>query len=199
MLVCETMVRTTLLAAFGAFLLLAPCPARAAHAIVVDEVVALVGEEPILRSEVVTKARTSAAMQKADTPAAVERIEREVLESIIETALIVIDASRLGLRVTPLELAQAEKRILGDIGLTRGQLLAELKRRGVLPREYDAVVVAQLLEQKWLALVVKPHVKTPVPLTTTVDADAPFVRELAAERKRALTELRKSIFVEVRW
>lgn len=193
------MIRIALLAALGLAPLLSARDARAGQATIIDEVVAMVGNEAILRSEVIAKARMSEAMAKADTPAAIDRVRREVLDNIIETALIVTDALHRGLRVSPLEVAQAKERVLRQMGGTHEALRAELARRNVTVREYDATIAAELLEQKWLALVVKTHLKTPVPLASTPEAEALFLRDLAAERKRALAELRKTIFVEVRW
>jgi hypothetical protein len=159
-----------LAATLGLLLLLAARPARA-DAVRLDDVVAIVGDEPILRSEVVAKAR----LAKAD--------QREVLDLVIDNALIVIDAYRLGIYVSGLEIAQAKERI----GRKTGRALE------------TAQVASELLELKWLALAVKPRVKMPVPVGAAPAAQEPFLRELAAERKRVLAELRKSIFVEVRW
>lgn len=174
-------------------------PAVAEQAIVLDDVVAVVGEEPILRSEVVAKARLTDAMVRADSPIAVAAIQRAVLEETIDGALIMFDASRLGLTASPLEVSQGKERLARKAGKTQEQFLAELKRRGLWAHDFDLHVKREILEQKWLALVVKPNVKMAPPLNGNPDAEAAFFRELGAERKRALGELRKSVFVEIRW
>jgi hypothetical protein len=167
--------------------------------VLVDEVVAIVGNESIFRSDVIAKAQMAEALAKAATPAAVDRVRREVLDNIIDTALIVTDALHRGLHVSPLEVAQAKERVLRQLGATHEQLRAELERRKVTVRDYDVTIEAELLEQKWLALVVKTHQKATVSPAATPETEALFLRDLAAERKRALAELRKTIFVEVRW
>lgn len=187
----------TLLAAAA---LIASPSARAEHAFSIDRVVAFVGDYPILRSEVAAKARLlQPASGKPLSAADVLKTEKAVLEAMIDNALILQDAVRLKLHVSELEVMQGKQRLAQRAGRSHEQILALGRERGFTVDDYDAAVRGEILEEKWISLVVKPRVKAAPSPEGAFDPNGPYVRELIAERARAVAELRKSIFVQVRW
>jgi parvulin-like peptidyl-prolyl isomerase len=179
--------------------LLAAAPARAEQAILVDNVVALVGDLPILRSEVLAKVRLFQVSQKPKDASELARWEKQVLEAMVDNALIVGDALRLGIQATDLEVAQAKERFARKVGRSHEEVLAEGKRYGFTAEDYDSAIRSEVIEQKWIALVVKPRVKASAAGGAALDDQSPYVRQLVAERSRAVAELRESTFVLVRW
>lgn len=180
---------------------LGAAPAHADEAILVDKVAAVVGGVAILRSDVVATAR-SAMVRPSEVASRdaseVARLEKQALDLLIDNALIVRDALRRGLQVSDLEVAQAKGRVAQNVGRSHDALLDEARRNGITAREYEAALRAEILMQKWLILVVKPRVKAPATPEAMVDPGSPYARELAAERGRAVAELRKWAFVQIR-
>lgn len=176
---------------------LGAAPAHADEAILVDKVAALVGGVAILRSDVLATAR-SAMPRPAKDASELARVEKQALELLIDNALIVRDALRRGLQVSDLEVAQAKERVAQNVGRPYEALLDQARRNGVTARDYDGALRAEILMQKWLILVVKPRVKAPATPEAMVDPESTYAKELAAERGRAVAELRKWTLVQVR-
>jgi parvulin-like peptidyl-prolyl isomerase len=172
-------------------------PARAEEAILVDKVVAVVGNVAILRSDVVATVQSSRP-RPPKYPSELARVEKEVLELLVDNALIVRDALRRGLQVSDLEVAQAKESIAQNVGRTHDDLVDDVTRHGFSVRAYDSALRAEILKQKWMALVVNPRVRVTATPEEMLNPEGPYARELIAERSRALTELRKWAFVEIR-
>lgn len=180
--------------------LVAASSARAERAFLIDRVIAFVGEHPILRSEVTAKARLLQSPSGKPMSAADQlKAEKAVLELMIDNALILQDAVRLKLQVSDLEVMQAKQRLAQRAGRTHEEVLVLGRERGFTVDDYDAAVRSHVLEEKWVSHVVKPRLKTPPSPEGAFDPNGPWMRELIAERARAVAELRKSAFVQVRW
>ncbi|HMB70683.1 MAG TPA: SurA N-terminal domain-containing protein, partial [bacterium] len=100
------------LLAAGALLSAAPAGAE-----VVDRIVAVVGTEIILLSEVEEEVYLGRLRNEVDPedPAAVDEYRREILESKIEEKILVEKARKEGIRITREEIDEAVERMVGDI------------------------------------------------------------------------------------
>lgn len=172
-------------------------PARADEAVLLDHVAAVVGDVPILRSDVLAAVRSWMPKASKD-PSELARAQKQALERLIDNALIVRDALHRKIEVSDLEVAQAKERVAQNAGRTHEAVLEDVTKQGFTAREYDAVLRAEILKQKWMVFVVKPRVRAPATPEAMLDPDGPYVRELMAERARAVAELRKQIYVRVR-
>ncbi len=157
----------------------------------IDGVVALVDGAPIFRSELTARVRPLLDPETSE-PEALRR-EREVLEQMIEETLVALDAARLGLRSSEAELAAAIAAVKQMNGMDAAQLEAQVHAAGLTFAEYEAMLLRQIVEQKWLQW-----------RTAAID---PYLfadegsRALAyeAERRRLIAGLRERAFIEVRW
>ena len=195
------MLRKALAASAFALGFMASSPARADDAILVDKIVAVVAEVSILRSDVMAAARPFYAKigKPEEHMKEVEALHQDILARMIEDVLVAREARRLNLDVRPGDIEQAKEWIAKQNKLTKEQLEAEVRKQGVGKEEYEAELHRQLLGEKWVALKVRPKVKVPVPTSDKPEDQAPFLKALEEERKKAVAELRQSAFVEVRW
>lgn len=196
---------------FGAFTA-SPNEARAS---ITERVVAIVGERPILLSELRQRARPHLRHY-----AAAETTESEVLKAIlqrmIDERLEETAAARANVVVTPEEIDRALQAIAIRGQITPAQLVAEATKQGLTEQEYRDEVRRQLLEGKLVQLRVRVRVTEDdaraayAVWTRETSSTAPFeaVRERMLERAadEALTrarnawlrDLRRQTFVEVR-
>ncbi len=195
------MLRHALAAAAAALVIAAAPGARAGGPILVDKIVAVVGEVTILRSDVLAAARPFYAKigKPEEHRAEVAQLHQDILARMIEDVLVAREARRLNLDVREAEIEQAKEWIAKQNKMTRAQLEAEVKKQGVSKEEYEGELHRQLLAEKWVALKVRPRVKLPVPTSDKPEEQAPFLQALEAERKKAVAELRNTTYVEVRW
>lgn len=195
------MLRHALAAAAVALLLAAPSGARAEAPVLVDKIAAVVGEVTILRSDVLAAARPFYVKigKPEEHRAEVEQLHQDILSRMIEDVLVAREARRLGLDVRDVEIEQAKDWIAKQNKMTREQLEAEVKKQGVSKDEYEAELHRQLVAEKWVALKVRPRVKLAAPTSDKPEDQAPFLKALDEERKKAMEELRSTTFVEVRW
>lgn len=170
-------------------------------AVLVDKIAAVVGEVSILRSDVLAAARPFYAKvgKPEDHPKEVEQLHQDILARMIEDVLVAREARRLNIDVRPGDIEQAKEWIAKQNKLTKEQLEAEVKKQGVAKEEYEGELMRQLLAEKWVAMKVRPRVKVPVPTSEKPEDQAPFLKALEEERRKAVAELRQTAFVQVRW
>jgi len=162
----------------------------------IDGLAAVVDGVPIFRSSLAQRARPYVAQERAKRALTAEeegKLEREVLEQMIEETLIAVDAGRIGLTATEAELAGAIAMVKELNGFDGTRLEAEVQKSGLSFLEYEDFLRHQILEQKWLLF----H-------TTGMDPylfadEASHQAAYAAERRRLLAGLRERGFVEVLW
>jgi peptidyl-prolyl cis-trans isomerase SurA len=188
-------------AAFVALVSASPLARADAKPILVDKIAAVVGEITILRSDVLAGARPLyAKIGKPEEHAAeIEQLHKDVLARMVEDVLVAREARRLNIQVVDVEIDQAKEWIAKQNKITRAQLEAEVKKQGVSKEEYDGELHRQLLAEKWVALVVRPRLKMAPPTSDKPEDQAPYIQALEGERKKAVAELHKTTFVEVRW
>ncbi len=158
---------------------------RAAEAAIVERVVAVVGERPILLSELRQRARPhlvriAMSTQNASQQAAAEsEMFRELLTRLIDERLEEQAADKAHLSVTPEEVDNGIRQVAAQARLDPKQLIAEAKRQGLTEQDYRDEIRRQVLEGKLIQLRVRGRVRV-----TEQDARAAytnFVKELAQQ------------------
>jgi peptidyl-prolyl cis-trans isomerase SurA len=158
-------VRIALLSAsLAAGVLLGAGPARAE---LVDRIVAVVGGEIILLSEVEEEVYLGRLRDEVDPedPEALAEYRQEVLESKIEEKILVEKARQEGIRVTREEIDEAVDRMVGDIRARfpdEAAFQAQLDREGMtvadLRQDYRVRVEEQLMVRQVLDRLVRGRV-----------------------------------------
>ncbi|MCC6556250.1 MAG: SurA N-terminal domain-containing protein [Polyangiaceae bacterium] len=167
-------------------LLAAVLAAPPAGAIVVERIVAVIGDRPVLLSELRHRARPFLAQVQAKVPpgaqqaAAESQVLRELIEKIIDEELIAQAAEKASVQVTSEEIENALRNIAAVQQMTVAQLV-DLARAtsGLTEQEYRDEIRRQLLEGKMLQLRVKGRVRI-----TEQDVAVAFDRAVKEERKR---------------
>jgi peptidyl-prolyl cis-trans isomerase SurA len=174
--------QVALLAAGLAGLLGAPGVARAS---VVERVVAVIGDRPILLSELRNRAKPflveiSRKMPPGPQQAAAEsQIFKELLEKMIDDELESQAADKSKVGVTSDEIDNALRNLAQMQNLTVPELVHNVTRSGLSEQDYRDELRRQLLEGKMLQLRVKGRVRI-----TEEDVKAMYERTLREERKR---------------
>lgn len=151
--------------------------ATAAHATIVERVVAVVGERPILLSDLRLRARPFlthiyATTQNPAQQAAQETdMFRELLTRMIDERLEDQAADKAHVNVTADEIDRALKQKADTINLTPKELLAEAKRQGLSEQDYRDELRRQILDGKLLQLRVMGRVRV-----TDADGRAAYER-----------------------
>ncbi len=174
------------LAAVAAGLALAPRPASA---VVVERVVAVIGDRPILLTELRHRARPflldvqrrlpQGPQAQGQLAAAESQIFKDMLEKMIDEELEMQAADRAKVSITPDEVDNAVKTIASSRGIDPAALMREAAKTGLTEMEYREELRRQLLEGKMLQLRVKGRVRI-----TEEDVKAMYERTLREERKR---------------
>lgn len=174
----------------GLLLSLAPRPAQA---VIVERVVAVVGEKPILLTELRRRARprllivASQAPDQARQAAGEEQAFKETLDEMINERLIeqAADKSHIGVSIEEIDRSMRQKadslpsQINPGQKMTLSELLAEAAREGFSEQDYRDEIRRQILEGKMIQLRVQGRVRI-----TEQDARAAythFVKELGDE------------------
>lgn len=156
-----------------------------ARAIVVERVVAVIGDRAILLSELRVRARPflrQIAAKVAPGPhfaAAESQLFKELIEKMIDDELEAQAADRSKITVTADEIDNAMKNIAQGQGMTVADLTKGALRSGLTEQEYRAELRRQILEGKMLQLRVKGRVRI-----TDEDVKATYERVLREERHR---------------
>lgn len=161
--------------------------ASEAQASITERVVAIVGERPILLSELRQRARPHLRHY-----AAAETTESEVLKAIlqrmIDERLEETAAARANIIVTPEEIDRALQAIAARGQLTPAQLVTEATKQGLTEQEYRDELRRQILEGKLVQLRVRVRV-------TEDDARATYARWV---RETASSDAAPPTFAAVR-
>jgi peptidyl-prolyl cis-trans isomerase SurA len=170
------------LAALAAAITCAPRPARA---IVVERVVAVVGDRPILKSELHTRARPFLIQIAQRVPpgpqqtAAESTVFQELLQKMVDEELEIQAADKAKVTVSADEIDSALHNVATSQGLTTADLMKGAIKSGLTEQEYREEMRRQILEFKMLQLRVKGRVHI-----TEDDVKAMYERTVREERKR---------------
>ncbi len=142
--------------------LLGALAAGPAHASVVERVVAVVGDRPVLLSELEARARPFLSRGPSSTSLATTLhgdLLREVLGRVIDDRLEERAAAVAGVRVSPEEVDHALAQVAREAKIPVAALLAEAQRQGLPEADYREELRRQLLEGKMLELRVRARVR----------------------------------------
>lgn len=176
----------------------APTAAAAATGVVIERVVAVVGREVILLTELRDRARPYftriAQSVAADKRAEAEReVVRALLEQMIEEQLTRAEADRLRLGVATSEIDAAVAALAQGQGVTPPQLYEAARKQGMSKEEYREELRRQLLDGKLGQQILRPRIKDYAALS-----DADRAAKMGEARGAWLRELRAKTYVEVR-
>jgi peptidyl-prolyl cis-trans isomerase SurA len=152
------------LAAVG-WLLSALTLASSAKATVVERVVAVVGDQAILLSDVRSRATPYLMRVQQEMPteshraAAITQLHKSLLEQLIDEELIARTARRSKLTVTDREVDQALSRVAQQNGLTMEALMGEITAAGLTEAKYREELRRQILDARVLSLRVATRVQ----------------------------------------
>lgn len=167
---------------------LAPSPAEGA---IVERIVAVVGERPILLSELRHRARPhlyriAAQTQNATQQAAQENeVFRELLTRLIEERLEEQAADKAHLTVTPDEVDGAIREVAARAKIPPKELIAEAKRQGLTEQDYRDEMRRQVLQGKLIQLRVARRVRI-----SETDARAAYAHWAKEVSQQSPVELR---------
>jgi len=177
--------------AAGALLALGLALSPAARASIVERVVAVVGEKPILLTDLQHRARPFLARIYGSTPNPAQRsaheteMYRQLLNRMIDDRLEEHAADRAHLSVTPEEIDNAIKNVSKANNIQPSALIAEAKRQGLTEQDYRDELRRQLLEGKLVQLRVRGRVRI-----TDQDGRAMYERSLKETGSQAQAEVR---------
>jgi peptidyl-prolyl cis-trans isomerase SurA len=161
------------------------CPSPA-HAVVVERVVAVVGDRPILLSELRSRAKPFLLQVQAKVPpgpqqaAAESQVLKELIQKVIDEELETQAADKAKVTVTMEELDSALKNVAQQQNMSVTELIHEARMRsGMTEQEYREEIRRQILEGKMLQLRVKGRVRI-----TEEDVKAMYEKTVREERKR---------------
>lgn len=173
-----------------------PRPRVARAPVPLDGIAAIVDDVVIFRSQVSARAlHFESTLSKDPTKRRGElaKLEKKIVQSLIEEILIAKDAKALGLDATEAEVNQGIAAVAQQNKMDRKQLEAEVAKAGFSRSEYQDEIRRQLIEQRWLMLRASGKIdrkKTP--------DNASFLAAIEKERDRLVADLRSHAFVEVR-
>ncbi len=168
------------LALFGATALVG----QSASASVVERIVAIVGEKPILLSDLRERARPmlmqieARSQNDAQRAAAVSTMYQTLLQRMIDEELQRGAATSTNVRVTDTEIDEAIERVARQQSLTTEQLITEARRSGLSEQQYRGEIQSQLLEAKLLNMRLTGRVHI-----TDEDLRAQYQRYVLEERR----------------
>jgi peptidyl-prolyl cis-trans isomerase SurA len=169
--------RAGVAALFGGLALLSV----SASATIVERVVAVVGEHPILLSELKRRAAPFAKTMPGSSQMfaqAQSRLYSEMLSRMIDEELVQRSATLAQLKVSDAEVEAAIERVAKGNNVSVGQLLTEVERSGVAPADYRRELRTQLLDAKVMNLRLQGRVRM-----TEEDLKAEYARLTADERR----------------
>lgn len=149
-----------------------------------ERIIAVVGETPILFSDMLERAKPFLLQVKARVPGGAEQVAaesqvyREVVARMIDDQLIAEAADRMKITVTPEEIERALATVAAANSLSVPALFTAAEAQGLSEAAYRADLRRQILEQKLLMLYAQKHVEI-----TPADLRARYDRALQEERR----------------
>lgn len=147
------------------FLTAAALAPRSADAAIIERIVAVVGERPILLSELRQRGRphlfriAMSTQNPSQQAAAESEMFRELLTRLIDERLEEQAADKAHLTVTPEEVDNGIRQVAAQARMDPSQLVAEAKRQGLSEQDYRDEIRRQVLEGKLIQLRVRGRVR----------------------------------------
>ena len=161
-----------------------------ARAVIVERIVAVVGDRPILLSELQRREHPflvrvyAASNNPAQIAAAKTEMEKELLNRMIDDRLEEQAADKARLSVNAEEVDSAIKNVAANAHLTVQQLLDEAGKQGLSEQDYRDELRRQVLEGKLVQLRVRGRVRV-----TEEDARATYQRFVGEMEKQSPIDL----------
>lgn len=156
-----------------------------ADAVVVERIVAVIGDKPILLSELRARAKPFLVQILANVPpgaqqaAAQSQVLKDLIEKMVDEELEAQAAARASITVSSQEIENAFENIAASQGVTKEALFkAARARNGLTEQDYRDEMRRQILEGKMIQLRVKGRVRV-----TEEDIKTMYDRVLREERK----------------
>lgn len=159
------------------------CGASTARATIVERIVAVVGDRPILLSELRLRARpyllqiAQKAQPGPQRAAAESQLFKELIDKMVDEELEVQAAEHAKIAVTSTEIDSSINNLAASQGITPDELMKTVLKAGMSEVEYRSELRRQILEVKMLQLRVKGHV-----LLSEEDVKSMYDRTLREER-----------------
>jgi peptidyl-prolyl cis-trans isomerase SurA len=160
------------------------CGAVAGNATVIERIVAVVGEQAILLSELRDRARPflqrmeQQPTDEAQRAAATSELYRRLVQRLVEEELEQKAANHSNITVTPREIDDALTRIAQQNGVAVSRIMDEALSSGLTEQGYRQELRRQLLETKMLNLRIQGRLRV-----TEDDTRAAYQRLVFEERK----------------
>jgi len=157
----------------------------AAHATVVERVVAIVGEQAILLSDLRDRAKPFLLRVDQQSPdgaqraAATSQLYGQLLQRLIEEELEQKAANRANLTVTPREIDDALQRVATQNNVSVDAVLEEATKSGLTEQSYRLELKRQLLEAKLMNLRIQGRIRV-----SEDDVRTTYERLVSDERKQ---------------
>lgn len=156
---------------------------RAADAAIVERVVAVVGEQPILLTELRQRARPYLLKIYESVPPAQQKVAegemyKELLGKLVDELVVAIAADKLNVTVTTKEVDDAIKLKAADLKVPIADLLSEAAKQGLSEADYREEVRRELLFGKMLETRVRNRVRV------TEDDAREYYKKLQVQERR---------------
>jgi len=164
---------------------------RPADASIVERIVAVVGERPILLSELRHRARPHLYRIAASTPNATQQAAqesemfRELLNRMIDERLEETAADKAHVSVSPEEVDNGIRQVAAQTKLSPAQVVGEAKKQGLSEQDYRDEIRRQVLEGKLIQLRVRGRVRV-----TEQDARASYTHFLKDVAEQSPVDLK---------
>jgi peptidyl-prolyl cis-trans isomerase SurA len=154
-----TKIKACLIIALVACLILS-APMGTGVAEVVDRIVAEVNNDIITMSELENMAKSMQAQSGIKpTKRDAQKMQREMLEALIDRKLAKVEAKRRGIKVEPKEVDEAVAHFKQRGNIPDDETLAKaLSNEGLSLKEFRQQIADQLLQEQLMAVVVRPKV-----------------------------------------
>jgi len=171
--------------------------ATVARATIVERVVAIIGERPLLWTELLHRGAASRVQIRLQThdPNVIsvqeQEMYKELLDRMIDDRLEEQQADKAHIVVTPEEIDRGIANIAAQAQHQQGQpvttaaVLEEVQRRGLTEQDFRDEIRRQILEGKLIELRVRPRVRT-----TDQDAHTAYQHWLAELQTQRLVDVR---------
>ncbi len=168
-----------------AALVAATAGAPEAHAVIVEKIVAVVGDRALLMTDLHTRARPFLTQLQARCPIgtpqcipAENKIYQQLLERIVDEELEAQAAKRASIVVTAKDVDATLERIAQMNRMTQADLFADISRQsGMTDAEYRQEIRQQIVEGKLMQRIVQSQIRV-----TRQDVEAMFARLVERER-----------------
>jgi peptidyl-prolyl cis-trans isomerase SurA len=157
----------------------------AGQATVVERIVAVVGDRPILMSDLRARARPYLARIQQELPteshraAAVTQLHKQLIQQLVDEELIARAARRAKIVISEEDIASALERVAKQNNITLARLLEEATSSGMTELQYREELRRQILEARMLNLRVQGRVRV-----RDEDLRAMYLSLVLEERKK---------------